>query len=341
MSRKFKELILGEEFYFQWHITEKCNLRCKHCYHENYLSTNELSLNELLEVLDLIDNAASKWGKRASLSITGGEPLIRLIELKEIIKNLEKKQSIYYYDLLTNGTLLDESTVSFLSDSQKLRRIQLSLEGSTPEKNDEIRGYGSFEKILNGIDLLKKRNIPVSIMITLTKANYQDIPGIVELGKKLGVEYLSFERFIPEGSGLGLKDQLLSREDIQYAFETIANIAETEKEVRILTYRPLFSLCGKDAILGAMCSVGTNALTIMHDGTVYPCRRLAIPIGHVLKDGLYKIWYDTNLLWEIRDCRNLKGKCNNCKFIPSCRGCRAMAYYVNGDYLAEDPQCWK
>jgi radical SAM protein with 4Fe4S-binding SPASM domain len=335
----FEELGFGQEFYFQWHITESCNLRCKHCYHVNYDSKGELSSEELLQVLDLLDNAAAKWGKLATLSITGGEPLLRLNEVKQIVDRIESKNHIYYFDLLTNGTFLDDNALSFLSKSTKLRRVQLSLEGSDSIKNDEIRGQGSFEKIITGIRSLKAHQIPICIMVTLTRENVDEISEIVALAIDLGIDYLSFERFIPEGAGLQLKGKILGQEELKLAYQMLARFAQEEKRVKILTYRPLFALCGDD--LGAMCSVGNNALTIMHDGIVYPCRRLPIPLGNILKEGLYKIWYDSDLLWEIRDCNNLKGKCNSCEMLTSCRGCRAAAYYISGDYLAEDPQCWK
>ena len=90
-----------------------------------------------------------------------------------------------------------------------------------------------------------------------------------------------------------------------------------------------------------MCSIGIDSITIMPDGTVFPCRRLPMPIGNLHHESLFKIWYTSDLLWEIRNKNNLKGKCNNCELIPRCSGCRAIAYALTGDYLAEDPQCWK
>ncbi len=63
--------------------------------------------------------------------------------------------------------------------------------------------------------------------------------------------------------------------------------------------------------------------------------------GTLKNDSLLKIWHGSDLLWEIADKRNLKGKCNLCEFINQCSGCRAMAYACTGDYLAEDPQCFK
>ena len=124
-------------------------------------------------------------------------------------------------------------------------------------------------------------------------------------------------------------------------YEQVHRTALDSPPVRILLYRPLFALLGPDnPTVGALCSAGNNALTIMPDGTVYPCRRLPIPIGHALEDGFFKIWYGSEVLWRIRDPKNLGGKCGACDLITKCRGCRAMAYFTTGDYMAEDPQCW-
>lgn len=341
MSHNFDHLTAGEEFYFQWHLTERCNLRCQHCYHTSYKSTGELSREELFHVVNTIDQTVARWGRQATLSLTGGEPLVRCQDLLEVMAFIEKKPHIYYFDLLTNGTLLDDPLVARLAASSKLRRVQLSLEGPDTRSNDQVRGEGVFTKVVSAIKNLKSHRLSVSIMTTLHKGNVAGIQEMVDLAAGLNVDCLSFERFIPEGHGSQMNTMALSREELRDALQLIASLALAEQRVRILTYRPLYALTGSDASLGAMCSIGVNALTIIHDGTVYPCRRLPLPLGNVLTDGLFKIWYDSELLWQIRDCRNLRGKCRDCELIVSCRGCRAAAYFASGDCLAEDPQCWR
>lgn len=341
MAREFDHLAVGEEFYFQWHLTEKCNLRCRHCYHTSYKSTGELIPDQLFQIVDAMDLAAARWGRRATLSLTGGEPLLRRQDLLEVITYIEKKPHIYYFDLLTNGTLLDDALVARLADFNKLRRVQLSLEGPDAQSNDQVRGTGTFKRVIAAIKGLKAHGLAVSIMNTLHRGNFARVREMVTLAADLGVDCLSFERFIPEGQGREMETMALSRQELQETLQLITTLATNERRVRILTYRPLYALAGQDASLGAMCSIGINALTIMHDGTVYPCRRLPLPLGNILSDGLFKIWYDSEILWRIRDCRNLQGKCHDCELIVSCRGCRAAAYFASGNYLAEDPQCWK
>lgn len=337
-----ESLSLLNEFYFQWHITEKCNLRCKHCYHDNYTSANELNLDELKYIADKIDTTLKRWNKKGTLSITGGEPFVVKDKIFPLLHHINSLETIQYFDILTNGSLLDQNILDRLKEFKKFRRVQLSLEAANQRLNDQIRGDGSYDATLSAVKLLKNNDFQVAIMMTVSNLNKNEIEPMVNLLEKEGVDTFSVERFMPEGMGTNLKDEFLTSEELKDVFQRIYSLAMKKDKIRILLYRPLFALLnGNDPTVGAMCSAGINALTIMHDGTIYPCRRLPIPIGNALKDSFYKIWYTSDVLWNIRNSKNIKGKCNSCDFIPACRGCRALAYATTGDYLAEDPQCWK
>jgi AdoMet-dependent heme synthase len=341
MGEKHGELKMGDEFYFQWHITERCNWACRHCYQDGNVA-GDLPLSKLMEVVDKMEEAVVKWGMEGTVSLTGGEPFLRREDLHKIMDRLDSSDAFAFYDILTNGALVSETEANRLSTHRKLRRVQVSLEGATAETNDEIRGPGSFDRILGAIENLRAQGIDVAVMMTITRKNKDDIPALVDLLGEMGVQSLALERFIPEGNGMNLKDSVLDVRELQYLYERIYKIATSDIPIRILLYRPLFAIVGHDdPTVGALCSAGNNALTIMPDGTVYPCRRLPIPIGNILTDGLYKIWYGSEVLWTLRNPENLKGKCRGCDLLTQCRGCRAMAYFVTGDFMAEDPQCWK
>ena len=189
---------------------------------------------------------------------------------------------------------------------------------------------------------MKRHGITVSVMTTLSRLNSSDIPNLFELLESEGVDTFALERLIPEGSGKGLQDHLLSPDELRKVYEAVYQMTTQSTHTRVLLYRPLFAaIAPEDPTAGALCSAGNNALTIMPDGTVYACRRLPIPIGNVLSDGFFSIWYDSEVLWNIRNTEKLGGKCRECDLLPVCRGCRAMAYACSGNYMAEDPQCWR
>ena len=330
-----------DEFYFQWHLTERCNRHCTHCYQEDDPGS-ELEVGDLLRIVDLMDATVAKWGRRGTLSLTGGEPFLRHGELHRLMERIEELDNLDYYDILTNGSLIRNGEAANLAQYAKLRRVQVSLEGATAETNDRIRGAGSFKSTLHAISKLREAGIAVSVMTTLTRSNKGEIPALVDLLSEAGVETFALERLIPEGTGAGMADEVLSAAELRELYESVYEIANRRPPVRILLYRPLFAMIApEDPTVGALCSAGNNALTIMPDGTVYPCRRLPIPIGNVLTDGFFKIWYGSEVLWKLRNLDALNSKCRDCDLLTNCRGCRAMAYFTTGDYLGKDPQCWR
>lgn len=331
------------DFYFQWHITNVCNHRCKHCYHQNYDNSNELSIGQLIDVATSMHEALEKWEFKASLSLTGGEPFTRKEDLFALMDYIENNCARFVdYDILTNGTMIADEDFISLKKYKKLRRVQVSLEGATPMSHDTVRGEGDFMAVTNAIKKLKQNGFKVSVMTTLTKNNKEELPNMISLLGKLSVDYFSLERFMPEGQGEEHKGWLLTKEEVREVFQYMTNMSKHIKTPHLLLYRALYCLCdGADETVGAMCSAGVNALTILPDATVLPCRRLPLPIGNVLTDGIINIWYSSDILWNLRNYRGYKGKCNGCEHFLECRGCRSMAYLSTGDYLQEDPQCWK
>lgn len=336
------------EFYFQWHLSDRCNLRCKHCYEDGRVSF-ELDLIDKLKVIDIIINALQKWRMIGRVSLTGGEPLL-LDELFPIFKELEKHKEIGQINILTNGTLITSDLAKRLKEFTKLKEVQVSLDGAIQTTHELIRGYGSYTSALQGIDHLLEHGIAVTIMFTLWKDNMSDIPALVDLAIEKKITALTVERVVPCGNGQQLRDKLLSpyelRDVYKYLNESAARLDFKQSGVRLRRSRPLWIGTCNDIEeadshgIGGFCPIGLSSLAILPDGTVLPCRRLEIPIGNLLRDGLYKIWYDSDLLWRVRDKNNLSGKCKGCKNIPYCGGCRAIAYQLTGDYMGEDSQCW-
>lgn len=341
------------DFYVQWHITNRCNLRCSHCYQTDYGGENELPFEEIKSIAQEIFKTLAKWKKLGDFSITGGEPFLRK-DIFEILDLINSSKDVSRLDILSNGTLITQDIISKLKSFSKLRYVQISLDGSSPEMHDKIRGEGSFDKAMIGIRNLIDNDIETRLMFTLQRSNITDIPSIIDLAIDTGIGGLTIERMVPTGSGK--QADLLTTNEIKSVMEYVSTRADIEYEngtkLKILKYRPLWinidpcrSKTGcntpvhKD--LGGICSLGLDGICILPDATVLGCRRLPIPIGNLQQDSMEKIWTQSKLLWEIRDKNNLKGKCHSCSYIPRCGGCRSMAYAYYGDYLAEDPHCWK
>ncbi len=343
-----------QEFFVQWHLTERCNLRCTHCYQTGG-KIEELSLAEIREVLDEITDMLESWSETyqlefsPSLNITGGEPFLRK-DLFEILE--EMRIADFAIFLLTNGTLIDKEKAEHLA-RLGISGVQVSIEGSE-YIHDSIRGSGSFAASCRGVAHLLKAGLRVTLNATLSEINAEKFRDMVDIANALGVQRLGFSRLVPSGRGLELVNRMLDREKVREIYESIFSLSTGTLE--IVTGDPVASQmrnglrngtgmddCGSIATGG--CAAGISGLTLLPDGTVTPCRRLPIPVGNVREDSLREIWANSEILEQLRDRRQYKGRCGSCPRWANCRGCRAIAYAYSltqgkGDILAEDPQCF-
>jgi radical SAM protein with 4Fe4S-binding SPASM domain len=340
-----------QEFFVQWHLTERCNLRCTHCYQTGG-KIEELSLAEIRKVMDEIIDMLKAWSEMyqlefsPSMNITGGEPFLR----KDLFEILEEMSTAgFAIFLLTNGTLIDEEKAEDLA-RLGINGVQVSIEG--PEEiHDSIRGSGSFAASCKGISHLVKAGLRVTLNATLSEINAEKFQDMVDIAIALGVQRLGFSRLVPSGRGLDLVNRMIDREGVGKIYESIFGL--DTGTLKIVTGDPVASQmrngleivddCGSIATGG--CAAGVSGLTILPDGAVIPCRRLAIPLGNVREDSLREIWVNSEILNQLRDRSQYKGRCGSCARWALCRGCRAIAHAYSltqgeGDILAEDPQCF-
>jgi radical SAM protein with 4Fe4S-binding SPASM domain len=337
-------------FFLQWHITPLCNLRCVHCYvrdRNTYLQElkNQLEYDDCVKVIEDFAKMINIWKFRGGIHFTGGEPFLRN-DLINLIKYARKKN--IEVRILSNGTLVQKELTKELYDLG-VRYVQVSIDSSTKEIHDKFRGVdGALEMAKNGIRTLKENGCSPTVAVTLSKQNYHQIEEIVDLAYECGADRIGFSRLVPIGAGEQIREDMLNKNELYNAFDRIEK-KRKENKIEIVKRDPLWALyhklkapagyVEKGIVLGG-CSIGYGGLTILSDGTVYPCRRLPIPIGKVPEDSLRDIWSESKVLWDLRDFRNLE-KCSECEYVPLCRGCRAISYAIYKDYLREDPQCWK
>jgi radical SAM protein with 4Fe4S-binding SPASM domain len=333
---------MKDPFYIQWHITNLCNLRCQHCYQDDFSKKSDLDWAALKKVSHNLLATISEWNKTASIHLTGGEPLLKP-ELFSLLNDLDQQSVVKELGVITNGLLVDREMTRRLSDFSKLKKIKISLDGGDAEINDSIRSKGTFEKVMRNLSLIKKeRKFEILFMFTVMKRNIRSLPSLFKLCQNLGIDGLIIERFIPLGKGKESLDEVLSKEEWKEMIEMLLDFFPTEGEEHSLLPYQAFQIRFNEEepeLLGAPCVIGVDGLCIMPDGSVFPCRRFPISIGNLLETPLKQIWEESEVLEKVKKKENLKGKCGRCK-MKDCRGCRSLALALTGDYLAEDPHCW-
>jgi MoaA/NifB/PqqE/SkfB family radical SAM enzyme len=336
------------DFLIQWHLTERCNLQCRHCYQAGGTG-EELPLSLVREVVAEITEMFAAWEESCgvalapSFNITGGEPLLRS-DIFTIIDEIGRRGFAMF--LLTNGTLIDGDTAARLADGG-IKGVQVSIEG-TEGTHDAIREEGSFAAALAGVRHLLAAGLPVTLNITVSRLNVGEVPAMIELAAAVGVPRLGFARLVPAGRGTAMAKEMLSRDEVRKLYERLMAISipgldivtgdPLATQLRTADTGPGTNPCGG-------CAAGVSGITLMADGTIVPCRRLEIPLGNIRTHSLREVWATSEVLARLRDQSSYGGACGACSRWASCRGCRAVAWAFSraeggNSFLAEDPQCF-
>jgi AdoMet-dependent heme synthase len=337
-------------FFVQWHLTEKCNLHCLHCYQQT--RTGEMPREEICKAIDLLAETVEYWVTHYDTEVspgihfTGGEPLVRE-DLFELL--LHARHRGFYTSLMSNGTLMTDKKARELRDAG-IQDVQISLDGTEPV-HDTIRGKGSFQNAVGGICNLVAAGVETNINMTVSELNYTELDPLLRLAEQLGVSTVGFSRLVPCGRGKELLEQVLTPEHLSLLSQQVADKSR-DGGVLLVSRDPLIRVANiandtdipqTDFPVGG-CSAGIFGVTITADGTIMPCRRMDLAIGNIKTDNFRELWMESPVLVALRDRHSYHGNCQSCRFWTVCRGCRAIALACareagNEDYLGDDHQC--
>ena len=330
----------------QWHVTERCNLRCAHCYQEGPVPA-ELALPKLLQILAQFTELLASLRKSAEparfpahLTLTGGEPFVRE-DFMELLEIIAAQREAFTFAVLTNGTFIDAARARTLRRLGP-RFVQVSVEG-TPATHDRIRGSGTFEQTVAAIRALRAEHIPTLISFTAHRGNFREFPEVVRLGRKLGANRVWADRFIPEGQSREAREMVLTPSETREFFQIMRQ--SRPQGVRgwygceVAMHRALqFLMGGGDPY---HCTAGDSLLTVLPDGGLCPCRRLPIPVGNLLEQPLQALYQESELFRRLRDPAQISPTCAACCYARLCRGgLKCLAYALHGDPFQPDPGCW-
>jgi len=332
---------------FQWHITEHCNLRCAHCYQDDY-SGRELGFEDLLEVLKQFEDLLAIWRSkerrfpvRGHITVTGGEPFARR-DFMDLLEIFSAKKKYYSFAILTNGTFIDSTMAGRLRELGP-SFVQLSIEG-TQATHDRIRGQGNFERTVKALKHLVRERVRTLTSFTAHRDNFREFTEIARLGQRLRVSRVWADRHIPWGTGSALKEQVLTPEETREFFE-IMKKARTKvarfrsRRTEIAMHRALQFLVGEGTPYH--CIAGDTLITVQPNGDLYPCRRMPIRVGNLLEKPLIELYYENDLFLALRNRQNISDGCQDCSYSRVCRGgLKCLSYALKGDPFKADPGCW-
>jgi 12,18-didecarboxysiroheme deacetylase len=342
-----------------WNMTQRCNLRCVHCYSssQNIRYGNELTPAETKAMIrDL-----ATFGSPVIL-FSGGEPLMHrgLPELARYAVDQGMRAVIS-----TNGTLITRQNAAVFKEIG-LSYVGVSLDGMKVT-HDHFRGVeGAFDTAMKGIRTCRNLGIKVGVRFTINRHNVEDVPAIFDLLEKENIPRCCFYHLVYSGRGSKLIEEDLSHDQTRALLDLIMDRTKDlfsrglEKEILTVDNHadgPYIYLRLQKENPGRAAEVlellkmnegnssGNGIACISWDGEVHADQFWrGISFGNVRKRPFSEIWMDTGnaLMAKLKDKKPyVTGRCAQCRWLDICAGnFRARSEAVTGDIWAPDPACY-
>jgi radical SAM protein with 4Fe4S-binding SPASM domain len=346
-------------YVISWNLTYRCNLACEHCYldaggnpqvgTENFADRSELSTTECFEVIDQI----ASFAPECLTILTGGEPLLRR-DILEIVRRASDRG--LWVVVGTNGVRITENVARRLADAGG-RGLSISLDALDANRHDRFRMVrGAWQNTVDGAAILNRTGLPFIVQTTAGAHNVGELEAIADFAHdRLAAKVWNLYFLVPTGRGQFVSDitpaqydeVLLSLYRIQqkYNGRMLVNAKCAPHYIKtVLEHGAAHGDNSASRIRtysggAGGCPAGTHYMGIRPNGDVTPCPYLPVFAGTLRKSTLSDLWTSSDLFEGIRRRTTLGGRCGECEMSAQCGGCRARAYGMTGDLMAEDPLC--
>lgn len=334
-------------------LTSRCNLACLYCSHYTSATDtgNDLPAEEWLLFFEELNRLAVM-----DVILCGGEPFMHG-DFRGIVAGIAANRM--RFSVLSNGTLIDEETASFLASTGRCSHVQVSLDAGEAEPHDACRGEGNFRRALDGLDNLRRAGVKVAVRVTIHRHNVRQL----EETARFLLEEKGLPGFSTNAAGhLGLcrehSDIQLGTEERGMAMETLLRLNEKYgnrigaaagplAEARMWTAMEEARREGKEKFPrgGALTACGCiwSKIAVRPDGVVVPCTQIPhIELGRINRESLAGIWQGHPELERLRRRQAIPlsdfAECRDCPYAPYCTGnCPALAHSLTGDAYAPSP----
>ena len=336
--RALRERALRLEFplFALWELTQRCDLRCRHCYLRGKHEQDELSTAEARSLLAQMARLGVMF-----VMFTGGEPLLR----RDFFELAGEARALgFAWKLLTSGTLVDEKTARRIAGLGPFG-VSISLYG-LEETHDRMTSVpGSFAGAVGAIERLSSLGVPVTAKTCLTPGGLGDLPALRELCSALGVT-LSVGTVIHAAfDGTPPRDDLrLSEEDLaryHAAAGEDGQLASGSAPFRIAGGRLPTGRApkgrGEHATGRPVCNAGRSLFAVSPRGDVRACLLLRRTCGNVREAPLRDIWTSQAMVEARELVGGMPAGCGGCEAADFCRFCPGLAEMETGSALSPPP----
>ncbi len=251
----------------QLNITFRCNQRCVYC--EIYKDKRyEMTTPEIQSMIDQFAELGT-----SRFSLTGGEPLLRE-DLSEVVSHARKRGM--FVSVATNGSLVADR----IEDMTGVNSVNMTLDG-IEATHDQQRGKGNFKKVINALDLVRKKNIPAYVNMVITKNNHSQLKDVLQIVRSLDIKLLVQPVFYAEQSHAGsLEKYMDTKYEDRDMLETLNQLIRLkEKGDPSIMLSKRYYVRVRESIINntpMKCRYGGMLYcTVSPDGRVGPCNLFA------------------------------------------------------------------
>lgn len=316
------------------HITDHCNLQCRHCLFS--CSTKTRTALSLETVRQTVVHAYA-LGARI-FYLTGGEPLMHP-DFERICRAILTEYDDTLLVILSNGLLLSKQHALLTALPAERLHFQVSVDGLGPV-HDRVRGQGTFAQLSTTLPLLNGMGVAASLAMAVHAGNVHQMPHIVDLAARWGAVTVHYLWLLVSGSA---KPADFVPPPVLFEYLTEAQARAEQYPVDIDNVRSIesqvFSAPGTKYDLG---NAAWESLAVGPDGHVYPTPALvgqpAACGGHI-NQGLERLWRESPLFKDLRRrslSREARYNQNPLKYLVG-GGDIDHSFHAGGDFTGHDP----
>lgn len=205
----FRSAVCPPQMKVMLQITERCNLKCAHCFAESRESGSQMSLENIQKIIIPRFNESQV----VKVTLTGGEPLTHP-QVKEIVASL--LENSIGVSICTNGTLIDMEWIQELAQYDNVH-FNVSLDGFRANSHGRFRGMTelTFSRLLQTIRALGAQKLLNGILTTPNQyASIDEYMELCEFAKGVGAKYVLMNPLSPFGRGVQTQSLSYSEEDM-------------------------------------------------------------------------------------------------------------------------------
>jgi AdoMet-dependent heme synthase len=333
-----------------WEMTMACALACRHCRAEAALQRHPLELDHE-ESARLLRQIAAFGDPLPHLILTGGDPLLRedLFELVDEANALGLSVSI-------TPAATQNLTYQVISRLKRhgIQSLGLSLDGSTPERHEAVRGVkGCFNWTIDAARAAADLEIPIQVNTLVSEETVDDLPLVYDLLKTLKVMRWSLFFLIGVGRGRVLQEVSAERgeEVMNWTYDLARAAPFAIKTTEAPSYRRIAlnrmrqegmtagEIRRTPTYHGFGIRDGHGIMFVSNTGDIYPAGFLPLTVANVRQESMSEIYRHSPIFRSLHDPNQFRGKCGRCEYRVICGGSRARAFAHTGDPLESDPFC--